>query len=182
MDCSYYSDSAARVVIVREMANLQPRSAGVTAAATFAILICASVFFFWGYAMLLLLNAPADDHGSHFYQAHPVLVLFLALVPSSLIALGIRTGIGLFQLRSWARVAAMIWASVGLVFSLSIIAFRPFETFFISDRFVGPGESLTQLIAIAFVILLLPLSVWWLFLFRMKSVKAQFVSGDGGET
>jgi hypothetical protein len=168
--------------MVREMAKLQPRSAGVTAAATFAILLCASAFFFWGHIMLTLLNAPADDHGSHIYQTHPILVLFLALVPSSLFALGIRTGIGLFQLRAWARVAAMIWASVGLLLSLGIIAFRPFETFFIPDRFVAPGESLTQLIAIAFVILLLPLSVWWLFLFRMKSVKAQFASSDSGAT
>jgi hypothetical protein len=178
---SYYSEFACRVVIVREMANPQPRSAGVTAAATFAILICASAFFFWGYVLLKLVNTPVDDAGKHIYELRPILVLGVALVPPSLIALGVRTAIGLFQLRSWARLAAMSWASIALVLTLSIVALRPFETFFISDRFVAPVESLKQLIVIAFLTLLLPASVWWLFLFRMKSVKAQFATREAGE-
>jgi hypothetical protein len=178
MACPYYSDFAGRVVIVREMANPQPRSAGVTAAATFAILICASAFFFWGYVLLKLVNTPVDDAGNHIYQLRPMLVLGVALIPPSLIALGIRTAIGLFQLRSWARLATMIWAALSLVVSLGIVALRPFETFFISDRFIGPVESLKQLIVIAFLTLLLPASVWWLFLFRMKSVKAQFLAAE----
>jgi hypothetical protein len=160
------------------MANLHPRSASVTAAATFAILVCVNAFFFWGYFLLRLVNAPADESGKHLYQLHPVLVVMVALLPPSLIALGIRTGIGLFQLRSWARLAAMIWAWMALLASLSLIAMRSFETFFISDRFVAPVESLKQLIALAFVIFLLPASVWWLFLFRMKSVKAQFLAAE----
>jgi high-affinity Fe2+/Pb2+ permease len=72
----------------------------------------------------------------------------------------------------------MIWAAVTLLLCLALIALRPFETFFISDRFVGQLESLKQLIAIAFVILLLPVSVWWLFLFRTKGVKLQFQAAD----
>jgi hypothetical protein len=163
------------------MATSHPRSAGVTAAATLVLLGCTSAFFFWGYFLLVLLNAPPDDHGNHIYQTHTVAFLLIALVPSSVIALGIRTGIGLFQLRPWARTSAMIWAIITLVFCLSLIALRPFETFFISDRFVAPLESLKQLIAIALVILLLPVSVWWLFLFRMKSVKAQFLAVQGNQ-
>jgi hypothetical protein len=164
------------------MANSSPRSAGVTAAATFAMLVCASAFFFWGDLLLTLVNMPPDELGKHTYQTHPVFFLAFALVPSSLIALGIRIGIGLFQLKGWARIAAMIWASVALVFSLSLIALRPFETFFISDRFIGASESLKQLIAIAFLILSLPVSVWWLFLFRMKSVKAQFAGANSDDS
>jgi hypothetical protein len=160
------------------MANARPRSAGVTAAATFAILLFISAFFFWGDLLLAVVDMPPDDLGKHIYQSHPGFFLAFLLLPSALIALGIRTGIGLFQLRPWARIAAIIWASVALPLSLSIVAFRPFETFFISDRFVSVGESLKQLMAIAFVVLLLPVSVWWLFLFRMKSVKAQFATAD----
>jgi hypothetical protein len=163
------------------MANPHPRSAAVTAAGTFAILVCASAFFFWGYVLLTLLNSPADELGKHVYQTHPVFVLAVALVPSALIALGIRMGIGLFQLRAWARIAALIWAAIAFFLCVSIIALRPFETFFISERFVGPGESLKQLIVIAFVVLLLPASVWWLFLFRMKSVKEQFLTANTDE-
>jgi hypothetical protein len=156
------------------MANARARSVGVTAAATLAILVCVSAFLFWGYVLLALVNLPPDEQGKHIYQARPLLFLAFLLIPSSLIALAIRTAIGLLQLRSWARIAAMIWAALALVFSLSIIALRPFETFFISDRFVAPVVSMEQLITIAFVVLLLPVSIWWLFLFRMKSVKAQF--------
>ncbi len=75
----------------------------------------------------------------------------------------------------------MFWASISLLFCLGLIALRPFETFIIPTEFVGPLQSLKQLIAMAIVILLLPVSVWWLFLFRMKSVKAQF-NGTKTET
>jgi len=164
------------------MPEARPRSAAVTAAATLALLGCGTALFFWGSLVLDLVNSPVDEQGRHFYQAHPTLFLSVALLPSSLIAVGIRIGVGLFQLRPWARVAAIIWAAISLLFSLSIIVFRPFETFFIRDHFVAPTESLKQLIAIALVILLLPVSVWWLFLFRMKSVKAQFVARETSST
>jgi hypothetical protein len=35
-------------------------------------------------------------------------------------------------------------------------------------------ESLKQLLVISVLVLLLPISIWWLFYFRMVSVKAQF--------
>ncbi len=54
------------------------------------------------------------------------------------------------------------------------IAFRPFETFFIADHFVSELQSFKQLISVALIILLLPSSVWWLFLFRAEDVKKQF--------
>jgi hypothetical protein len=146
-----------------------------------AILGCSSALLLWGIFLLNLLNAPLNQDGKHFYEIYPVTVALIAFVPSILVALGIRTGIGLFHLRPWARVAALSWASVSLVFCLTLIALRPFETFFIPDHFVGPLESQKQLIAIAFVILLLPVSVWWLFLFRMKSVKEQFQAGVAEE-
>jgi hypothetical protein len=159
------------------MANTHPRSAAVTAAATLSLLGCSSALFFWGYFILALLNAPVDQHGRHPYELQLGLFLAIATVPPAVIALGIRTGIGLFQLRPWARVSALVWASLTLVFCLALIAFRPFETFIISDRFVGPLESMKQLIAVALLILLMPTSIWWLFLFRLKCVRAQF----GGE-
>jgi hypothetical protein len=100
----------------------------------------------------------------------------LALLPPVFVAVGVRTSIGLFQLKSWARRAAMLMAIIGLVLSLTMIAMRPFQTFFIPDQFVSDLQSLKQLLAIAFVFMLLPISVWWLFFFRFKGVKAQFES------
>jgi hypothetical protein len=60
------------------------------------------------------------------------------------------------------------------VLCLAIIAFRPFETFFIPTHFVSQAESFHQLATISFVIMLLPASLWWLFFFRLSSVKRQF--------
>lgn len=156
------------------MENPRPRSAGVTAAATFAILGCVSALCFWGYLLLNLVNTPADEQGHRLYEIHVIVFLLVALVPPVLLAAGIRTAIGLFQLRPWARMSAMIWAVAALLGSLWLIAFRPFETFVIPEHFVREVDSLRQLFAIAFVFMLFPASVWWLFLFRMKSVKAQF--------
>jgi hypothetical protein len=164
------------------MPEARPRSAAVTAAATLAMLGCATALYFWGSFVLGMVNNPADEQGRHLYQTHLGFFLIMLLLPSALIAVGMRIGVGLFQLRPWARVAAMIWAAISLLLCLSIIAFRPFETFFIGDRFVAPLESLKQLIAFALVILLLPVSVWWLLLFRMKSVKAQFMARETSGT
>jgi hypothetical protein len=63
---------------------------------------------------------------------------------------------------------------VALCFCLYMIAFRPFETFFIPDHFVSEVESFKQLLAISLIVALFPISVWWIFLFRMPSVKRQF--------
>ncbi|MGB7845340.1 MAG: hypothetical protein WBL63_06975 [Candidatus Acidiferrum sp.] len=163
------------------MANL-PRSASVTAAATLALLGSITAFFIWGSIFLSLLNAPTDDRGKHLYQTHTAEFLLIAVVPSALIALGIQTGIGLFQLRGWARLAALIWASIALLFCLVMIAFRPFETFYIPERFVTEFESFKQLAAIASVFMLFPISVWWLFFFRSKRVKMQFLAANSGSS
>ncbi|HYA62587.1 MAG TPA: hypothetical protein VED66_05245 [Candidatus Sulfotelmatobacter sp.] len=160
------------------MSNPSPRSAGVTAAATYAILCCLTALGFWGYIFLSLINSPADYQGRHLYQKFPGPFLLVALVPPALIALGIRTAIGLFQLRPWARVAALVWAAFSLILCLALIAYRPFETLFIPHRFVREAELFKQMVAISFLLLILPVSVWWLFLFRAKSVKLQFLSAE----
>jgi len=131
-------------------------------------------FSLWGWMFLPLLNLPPDSNGHHAYQAHPVVFALVGLVPPFLVALGLRTGIGLFQLRPWARKAALLWAAIALAFCLSMIALRPFETFAIPVHFVTEVESMKQLLAVSAVFMLLPISIWWLFFFRLKSVVAQF--------
>ncbi len=150
------------------------RSAGVTAAATLAVLGSVLAFFLWGWLFLPLLNLPPDSRGKYLYQVHPLQFALIALVPPFLVALGLRTGIGLFHLRRWARKAALWWAAIALAFCLSMIALRPFETFAIPEHYVTEGESLRQLLAVSAVIMLLPASIWWLFFFRLQSVVEQF--------
>jgi hypothetical protein len=156
------------------MVPTKNRSAGVTAAATLAVLGSLIAFFVWGWLFLPLMNLPPDVNGKHAYQVHPITFALIALVPPFLVALGLGTGIGLFQLRPWARKAALSWASIALVFCLTMIALRPFETFAIPEHFVSEAESLKQLLAVSTIFMLLPVSIWWLFFFRLKSVVEQF--------
>jgi Na+/melibiose symporter-like transporter len=149
----------------KDMMPAKNRSAGVTAAATLAVLGSVIAFFLWGWLFLPLMNLPPDSNGQHAYQVHPITFALIALVPPFLVALGMRTGIGLFQLRPRARKAALWWASIAL---------RPFETFAIPEHFVAEAESLKQLLAVSAVFMLLPVSIWWLFFFRLKSVVEQF--------
>ena len=150
------------------------RSAGVTAAAMLAVLGSVIAFFLWGWLFLPLVNSPPNSNGQHAYQAHPLPFALVALIPPFLVALGLRTGIGLFQLRPWARKAALLWAAIALAFCLSMIALRPFETFAIPEHLVTEAESLRQLLAVSIVFMLLPVSIWWLFFFRLKNVVEQF--------
>lgn len=156
------------------MAAERKRSACVTAAATLAVLGSLISFFIWGAFFLPLLNLPPNARGQHMYEIRPLAFALVALVPPMLVALGLGTGIGLFKLRSWARKAALLWASIALAFCLSMIALRPFETFAIPEHFVTEVESMRQLLAVSVVVMLLPVSIWWLFFFRLKSVVAQF--------
>ncbi len=158
----------------KDMMPTRNRSAGVTAAATLAVLGGTIAFFIWGAFFLTLLNLPPDSAGKHLYQVHPLPFALIALIPPFLVALGMGTGIGLFQLRPWARKAALLWASLALAFCLSMIALRPFETFAIPEHFVTDAESMRQLLAFSVVFMLLPISIWWLFFFRRKSVVEQF--------
>jgi hypothetical protein len=156
------------------MGSVRSRSAGVTAAATYAILCCTTAFVVWGYVFLLLLNAAPSDDGRYFYQLFPVRFLLVALVPPAVIGFGVRTAVGLLHLRPWARWTSMVSAAIFLVLSLVIIAFRPFETFVIPHQFVSQNVLTQQMIWFSFVIMLLPASIWWLFYFRTHKVKLQF--------
>lgn len=162
------------------MANARPRSAGVTAAATYAMLCCASVFVLWGIVFLRVLNTH-DDHGRAYYELYPASFAITALLPPAIVAVGVRTAIGLLQLRPWARVLSLVWAGVCLTLGLALIALRPFETFVIPHHFVSELTLARQMVAISFVFMLLPVSVWWLFYFRTRSVKLQFQETAGNK-
>ena len=152
----------------------QNRSAGVTAAAALGILGGLSSLLVWGWFFVSTVNLPPDSQGKHAYQTHSLAFFTFALIPPLLVAMGIRTSIGLFQLKSWARRSALLWAAFALVFSSSVIAFRPYETFAIPEDFVSSLESLKQLLAISFVGFTFPAAAWCLLYFTRKRVMAQF--------
>jgi hypothetical protein len=163
------------------MAQPRPRSAGVTAAATYAVLCSAVAFFYWAFTVLRLLNAPHDDQGRSFYESFPVAFFFIALIPPAIIGAAVRIAVGLFQRRPWARVTSMIGAGVCVAVCLGFIAFRPFQTFVIPQHFVSQVVLTRQMASVSMLIMLLPVSIWWLFYVRTRNVKEQFAAGDFGD-
>lgn len=161
-------------VMVESVWNSTRRSAGVTCAAALAILGSTSALFVWGTFFLGVMNSDPVSHGKRLYELYPFTLFLMFSVPLFLIASGIRTGIGLFQLKPWARRAALLWAGVALCFCFYIIAFHPFETFFIPEHFVTESQSFKQLLVVSLVVALFPVSVWWIFFFRLPGVKRQF--------
>jgi hypothetical protein len=121
-----------------------------------------------------MLAAPADDKGKHIYETQTLMFVVLAVVPPLLVALGIRTSIGLFQLKPWARKGALLWGVLAFVMSSLVIAFQPYETFVIREEFVSPVVSIKQLLSISFVIFTFPLGAWWIFYFTRSRVVKQF--------
>jgi hypothetical protein len=160
--------------VFAEVRNSRVPSAGVTAAATLGILGSVSALFAWGWFFRSMLSLPLDSNGKHAYQAHPISFFAIALLPPLLIAFGIRISIGLFQLRPWARRSALLWATLALLFSSSVIAFHPYETFVIREDFVSSEVSFKQLFAFSFVIFTFPMAAWCLLYFTRKRVIAQF--------
>lgn len=167
--------------MLMSMPNPQLRSAGVTAAATLLIMYSVSALLLWGYFFLPLLNQPVDQAGRHVYDQDPIPFALFATIPPALVAVGIRIAVGVFQLKPWARTAMLAGAAIMTGLCLVVVARWPFETFFIPHHFVTPVQAFKQRLMVSFVIMLLPVNVWWLFLFRMKSVKAQFLAAEGRE-
>jgi hypothetical protein len=159
---------------VTEQPIAASRSAGITAAATLGILCSLSALLVWGWFFLSMMSLPADGSGRRIYETHTLLFVAFTAVPPLLVALGIRTSIGMFQLKPWALKGAVIWAVVAFVLSSLLIAFQPYETFAIREEFVSSASSQKQLLAFSFVIFTFPLGAWWMFYFTRPHVIRQF--------
>jgi hypothetical protein len=155
------------------------RSAGVTVIAVLAMIGSALTL---GIAVLatigLLAGAgqpPKDFPASPmFFRAIMLMVpLFYALVA----AWGITTGVGLLQLKNWARISTV-------VFSVLLILFGAFGALGSLAIFLAPPPSDLDQHALAFVRAFMVLfavgqtgvGVWWLVFFNRPRVKEQFVA------
>ena len=101
-----------------------------------------------------------------------VMLFFMAVA-----VFGLFTGFGLFRLKNWARISALVWAGVTAFFgacTLLFTLFMPFPT--------TPGQepiSTALLKTFMFVFYGIPFGVgiWWLILFNRPGIRAQF-SGE----
>lgn len=155
------------------------RSAGVTAAASVALLGSAFVFLFSAFAglglLLIRLKPPSAEAAPRPFGFLPYVGL---LTMVGFAAWGVATGIGLIRLRPWARTSTLVVAGLLLAYAL------PAAPMFILMRHMGfpPDEPPGDLQGVFFVLLsicgiLAGIALWWLILFTRPAVRAQFTDG-----
>lgn len=163
------------------MISAPQRSAAVTAAATLAILGSCAALLAWGWFGYYLFEAVRsfEAKGIALKQWEVLFIAAVAIFPPVFIILGLQTGIGLFRLSAWARKSALVWAGTSLLFCIYLLVSNPYQILVIdSDHWSSDLALLKQFFAQAMLIALAPVSIWWLFLFTSRSVKAQFGHGQ----
>jgi len=105
--------------------------------------------------------------------------LFVIVLPISCSLLGLVTAVGLMRLRDWARKVAIFLSTVPVLSCALLVLSQPPSIFpppKSSEQYailtIGPGLGL--LFYEYLLVILIPLSIWWLVLFTRKSVRSQF--------
>jgi hypothetical protein len=100
-----------------------------------------------------------------------------AVVPLCFSLLGVATSVGLFGLREWARKLAIFLSVAPVTICGLLLLLRPVAIFRPDEgskyAILTVGDLGIAVYAYMFMILI-PVSVWWLFLFTRESVRSQF--------
>lgn len=90
---------------------------------------------------------------------------------------GVASGIGLFLLRNWARISAMVWAGICFFFGLIGIPVALFMSLPKASNTPGLPENFILLFRFILLVIYgapLAVGIWWLVLFNRKAIKDQF--------
>ena len=104
-------------------------------------------------------------------------LLAYVIVPLCFSLLGVVASVGLFGLREWARKIVMFLSIVPVTTCALLVLLRP-EAIFPSDT--GLQYAILTVGSLGIVmyeymlVILIPVSVWWLVLFTRKNVRSQF--------
>jgi hypothetical protein len=146
------------------------RPVGVTVSAIVAIL--GSIFALLTSALMVAslfmgTTQPQPPNSAKFAFASAVMFAALA-------GFGIWTSVGLFRLRSWARVSILVFA----VFLVAMCAFSLLLTMAvpIPAEYSGSTEHTFRVMMAAMFGIPLAIAVWWLVQFNTQSTKAAFAS------
>lgn len=154
-------------------------SASVIAAAVVAMV--GSVLFFLGDAASLagLLLAPplvSAQNPSPFAKTVSIGTMVVMICVS---IFGFATGLGLFRLKNWARISAIVWSSFCVFFGVTSILFALLMPFGQGlNEATAPAGVLSWMRPLLLVLYGLPLAigVWWLILFTRKNIKSKFAA------
>jgi hypothetical protein len=131
--------------------------------------------------ILFWLTLAVASH-SEFPAGYPYDLFFpIALTFAAAGLSGIVVGVGIFRARSWARIAALGLAALVALFCAFAMLVSVAVTFVPLAAGLGVEAtvaSTSELMRLALVYLVvLSVSVWWIFLFSRKTVAAQFFAG-----
>ena len=154
------------------------RSTGVTAAAIVAFVGSSLMALLSLLVLLPLVVKPALPPAAAGTPAAANLtgpLAVMALMYACLAAWGISTGVGLLRLRAWARASILVFSAFLALTALAAIPV-PFIISRLPEFQHGPPEARFVGMTIVAVIfgLMAGLGIWWLVLFNLKSVRAQF--------
>ena len=142
------------------------KPAGVTASAIVAI-VGSTIIMVFGSLMIiaLFIETPQGKEPISVPLGIAVAAMYIMIA-----GLGIRTAIGLFRLRPWARTSILVFAAfLGVVGSLGL------AMTIVGPMPAGSGQGFRRGLAVLFAIPL-AISVWWLIQFNTRSTKAAFAS------
>jgi hypothetical protein len=143
--------------------------------------ILGSILVLIGVGAFYLVTAflPSTSGDAHTQAITHMLMQLMLFLFVGLGTLGIFTGVGLIQLKNWARVSTLIYAGVSSLFSalfMLLLMVVPIPT---APNQPPEVAHLTRIFAVAVYGAPLALGVWWLILFNRKAIVAQFSAAEG---
>jgi hypothetical protein len=154
------------------------RSVGVTISAVIVLVGSGLTLLYAAFVALASLALTTFQRDQQFLGVFAA-VGFLFLVGFG--AWGIATGVGLIQLREWARISILIFSALlvfGTLMSAVVTALLPFGSFAPQQS----GDDFTQFLFVMRVVLMsaygsvMLLGIWWLYFFMKAATREQFAA------
>lgn len=149
------------------------RSGAVTAAAV--VMFIGSAFLLLMTA-LMLLGALVTQVSAQILQEQRGTEIMVAATYALGMVWGIATGVGVLQLRGWARISALVMSAVTIAFTCFGMIGVALVPEIMKTQPNVPEQFVTLGVAVGIVMMLIPLgiAIWWLVLFTRKRVILEF--------
>ncbi len=153
-------------------------SSSIAAAA--AVLFAGCLLMLSGFGWLL--TGVVSGHfrlGIPFPQFFSPPGLFVVVLPVCLNLLGLAVAVGVLRLREWARKATIVLSTIPVIGCTLLVLLQPSAIFpppkpDEQHAILTIGSGLGLVFYKDLLVILVPLSIWWLTLFTRASIKARF--------
>jgi len=107
-----------------------------------------------------------------------VVEFMMPIVYALMAAWGIATGVGILQLRPWARISTIVMSSAAIFFTVCGALGMMMVPLLLQQEPGVSAAAVKVVVFVALVVLLIPLAIaiWWLVLFTRKRVQLEFAT------